>query len=178
MLLPFFGELSIRAGSVRKILLFWRCGKSLPWFALVIACIRADIPPEFDRRLLPRLSNFARVRRDTYLLDRLQFATDLRCAIARIFSCLNRVNGAPELFQQHVAEARIGFVDPDVHEFFDAMIHLGARLFDCLLGRRVHGTDSRSPLPRKPMDALPKGSCRRSSFDYDYYARRAVSSRH
>lgn len=120
----------------------------------------------------------ARVRRDTYLLDRLQFATDLRCVIARIFSCLNRVNGAPELFQQHVAEARIGFVDPDVHEFFDAMIHLGARLFDCLLGRRVHGTDSRSPLPRKPMDALPKGSCRRSSFDYDYYARRAVSSRH
>ena len=79
--------------------------------------------------------------------------------------------GAPELFQQHVAEARIGFVDPDcVHEFFDVMIHLGARLFDCLLGRRVHGTDRRSPLPRKPMDALPKGSCRRSSFDYDYYA--------
>ena len=32
--------------------------------------------------------------------------------------------GAAELLQQHIAEARIGFVDPDgVHELFNVVIH-------------------------------------------------------
>ena len=32
--------------------------------------------------------------------------------------------GAAELFQQHIAEARIGFVDTDgVHEFLDVVVH-------------------------------------------------------